>query len=73
MFRNHANDISWSEISAAEWALLRRFQQGSTIQDACDWIEHQEQAIVEEASKNLHRWFQEWVLRQLLTLHCKNP
>lgn len=68
LFRNAVNDIAWSEISPAEFGLLRLFQRGSTISQACEWIERQEPTIVDDASKNLHRWFQEWVVRQWLTL-----
>lgn len=67
MFRNTHNDISWREVSPVEYALLQCFQKGSSISEACDWIEQQSSEIVEEASKNLHLWFQEWVIRQWLT------
>jgi Putative DNA-binding domain len=68
LFRNLSHDIAWSDISAAEFGLLRLFQQGSSVGMACEWLENQEQALVEAASQNLHRWFQAWVVRQWLTL-----
>lgn len=67
VYRNHKNDISWAEISPAEYGLLKLFQKGISIASACDWIEGQEEAVVKDASQNLHRWLQEWVVRQWLT------
>lgn len=69
LYRNHKNDISWAEISLAEYGLLQQFQKGISITCACEWIEEQEEGIVHEASQNLHRWLQEWVVRQWLTLN----
>ncbi len=68
LFRNGKNDISWSEISPAEFAFLQQFKQGNSVSQACDWLEQQEDSLVEEASQNLHLWLKEWVIRQWLTL-----
>lgn len=62
------NNISWNEITPGEYHLLRLFQKGSTIEKACDWLEKQDATLCESALKNLHIWFQEWTMRQWLSL-----
>jgi hypothetical protein len=67
LFRSLSNDVCWSDITPAEFGLLQQFQKGSSINQACEWLEGQEETLVEEASQNLHRWFKEWAVRQWLT------
>ncbi|MGZ3732825.1 MAG: HvfC/BufC N-terminal domain-containing protein [Parachlamydiaceae bacterium] len=68
IFRNTHNHIAWNTISEAEIKLLACFGKGSTINDACDWLEQQETAIFEEAEEHLHVWLQSWIIKQWLTL-----
>jgi hypothetical protein len=67
LLRTPNNDISWKEISNVEYHLLHLFQSGSSIEKACDWLEHQEDALCNSAMENLHLWFQEWTIRKWLT------
>lgn len=66
LFRNRKNDLSWNEISEGEYHLLKKFQTGMTIDNACQWLEEQP-SIYEKAMSNLHLWFQEWTARGWLT------
>ncbi len=67
LFRNHNNHIEWKELAAGEFRLLRLFNKGCSASAACNWLEKRGGAFVEVASKNLHSWFQEWVLQGILT------
>lgn len=68
LYRTFRNDISWNEISHAQFKLLQYFKQGSSIENACNWLESQDEKIFDEASKKLHTWFQDWIVHQWLTL-----
>lgn len=68
LWRNHKNDIAWDDLHPAAFAMLSRLKTGATLDELCDWLEEQEEAIREEASKQLQVWFREWTVRQLLTL-----
>lgn len=68
-YRNQRQDIEWKEISAAEYHLLMFYKKGSTIEEACQFLEnHPDRTISEEASQNLQNWFQEWTVRGWLSL-----
>lgn len=71
LYRNVRNEISWKEISAGEYYLLGFFKQGMTIDEACQWLEKQENDLYEAAMSNLQLWFQEWTQRGWLSL--QNP
>lgn len=66
LYRNVHNNLNWEEISPAAFRLLSLFLEGSTIEQACEWLEQQDEAFYSEATKNLHLWFQEWIFRQWL-------
>ncbi len=68
LYRNAKKDISWKEISLGEYHLLSFFKQGATIENACDWLEKQDDTLCEEATNNLQLWFQEWSQRGWLSL-----
>ena len=68
LFRTSVNDLQWLEAMPAEYALLKLFQEGCTIDDACQWMEDQEDAFYQEAAQNLPGWFQKWIIHRLLTL-----
>ncbi len=63
LYRNHHDDISWKEISMLEYHLLSLFQNGTTIDQACEWLEQQEASLIQDAEENLQKWFQEWTAR----------
>jgi hypothetical protein len=67
VYRNSKSDICWKEISHGEYHLLGLLQQGTTIDHACDWLEHQDTCLFDDATKHLHDWFQEWTARNWLT------
>lgn len=66
--RTPQNETVWSELSEAEFALLNQFKKGSSIENACSWLEEQEASIFEEASENLHLWFKKWASRGWLSI-----
>jgi hypothetical protein len=67
LYRNRNNDLCWNEISEGEYRLLSQFRQGTSIDNACQWLEWQSGTLYEEAHKHLHLWFQEWTARGWLT------
>ncbi|NGX58845.1 MAG: hypothetical protein K940chlam3_01753 [Chlamydiae bacterium] len=66
LYQNASNNMCWKEIHPAEYYLLTLFQKGTTIEQACDSLEEQDQKIVDDAIENLSEWFQKWVIRGLL-------
>lgn len=69
LYRDAYQDIRWKEISAAEYHLLVLYQKGSTVEQACIFLENQtDRTIFDEASNNLQNWFQEWTVRGWLSL-----
>ncbi len=66
--RSATNHIVVDALEPAAFLILQQFRCGATLDDVCDWLEKQEPVISEPASKNLHLWFQEWILKQYLTL-----
>lgn len=67
LHRNFRGDIVRKEISKAEYELLNYFSKGTTIVEACEWLETQESGLAEEAQENLSKWFRSWIVNQLLT------
>lgn len=67
IYRNVSNLLNWKEIPKAEWLLLEKFKPGYTVEEACDWLETQDEQIQNEAAENLHRWLQGWIILQWLT------
>jgi hypothetical protein len=68
LYRSLKNNILGKEISSGEYALLSILKKGSTIESACEFLEQQETSIYEQAVTNLQQWFQDWTIRQWLTL-----
>lgn len=68
LFRNVNKNLAWREITKEEFILLDRFKQGTTILDACAYIEEQEEAIYSTVAANLQKWLQEWSQACWLTL-----
>jgi hypothetical protein len=68
LYRNSKNNIAWREVSQAEFILIERFKSGTTITDACDFLETQDEAIYEEAATHLQKWLQNWAQSGWLTL-----
>lgn len=63
LYRNRRNEISWKEIAEGEFLLLKLFQKGSTIDDACDWLDGQSEELCQEAMQKLQEWFKDWTSR----------
>lgn len=61
VYRSITKNMQWKEISEAQYALLSRFQLGCTLGEACDTLEKQHPETLEEASKYIQQWFQEWM------------
>ncbi len=67
LFRNLHGHTAWNTISSAELKLLSCFIEGSTIEEACDWLEKQDAATFKEAENNLHIWVQGWIIKKWLS------
>ncbi len=67
LFRNPHNDLIFQDITESEFRLLSYFQQGSSISQACQWIEEQKGDLQHAASKNIHTWLQAWAIKKWLT------
>lgn len=68
LYRNIQNNLAWREISKGEFILLQRFKLGSSMAEACDYIESQEASLYDFVAENLQKWLQEWTQAGWLTL-----
>lgn len=71
LYRNINNNMAWREIQKGEYLLLERFKAGSTIADACAFLETQETSVYESAVENLQKWIQEWTQAAWITSHAR--
>lgn len=67
LYRNVNNNMAWREIKKEEFILLEKFKSGTTIADACSYLETQDAAIYNYAAANLQKWLQEWTQAGWLT------
>lgn len=68
VWRDAEKNVVWDELSEAEYLVLNRFQEGNTIERACEWLEKQGKGLCDQAAAHIHFWFQEWTLKHWLTL-----
>lgn len=68
LYRNAENHISWKSLSKSEYLILRLFQQGTSVEHVCTWLESQTPDVIQEATEHLQVWFQEWTRRGWLSL-----
>lgn len=66
--RNHLGNPFWIETSPTEVALLQLFEHGFTIENACEWIQDQDETVVQEAEQHLQPWIQGWITKKWLFL-----
>lgn len=71
LYRNLNNHLAWREVSKGEFILLERFKMGTSITDACEYIESQEDSLHEYIANHLQKWLQEWAQAGWLTLVSK--
>lgn len=67
LYRNQKNEVSWKEISSGEFHLLSFFQKGTSVEQACQWLEQQDTGLQETSMESLSAWFQEWTARGWLS------
>lgn len=70
LFRNKKHGISFKKISQSEYLLLSLFKKGSTLSEACEYMQNQDEKIYQETLAHLQRWLQEWAHAGWLTEHC---
>lgn len=68
LYRNLNNHLAWREIRKEEFLLLERFNRGTTISEACAYIESQEASVYEMVANHLQKWLQEWTQAGWLTV-----
>ncbi len=68
LFRNASYNLSWKELTLGEYVLLQRFKQGSSMNEACEFIETQDPKIYSEVTENLEKWLQQWTQAGWLTM-----
>lgn len=60
LYRNLKNQVKWKELSIGEYCFLVCFSQGMSIQEACEKIQDEEDAVLKEAQELMPLWFREW-------------
>ena len=69
LYRNSKNITAWREVDEGEFLFLERFKTGSSVAEACEYIENQESALYEEVANSLQKWLQAWTQLGWLTLN----
>jgi hypothetical protein len=64
LFRTRENDIGCEPLIGAEYLLLKQFQKGASISEACDSLENHD---FDEQELDIAKWFQKWVARGWLS------
>lgn len=60
LYRTHDLFVAWHEISEQQLSLLRRFQQGGTLDEICSWIEASSERSEGEMGTALQKWLCDW-------------
>lgn len=68
LYRNVNNYLAWRSISLSQYVLLQKFKNGSSLGDACAYVESQDEELYEEVAEHLHQWIQDWMQGGWLTL-----
>lgn len=63
LFRSVKNNVFWKEISKPEYLILNLFNRGCSVEEACTYIENQDESVYKEANEKLQEWFQDWASR----------
>ena len=69
LYRNLNGRLVCKNLSETEWSILHLFEKGSTIDGVCEWIEHESEAVRQEAEQNLQGWFGNWTVMGIFHLH----
>lgn len=64
LYRNKRNYVTVEKISLNQYRFLKQFTKPNSINKACQWLEKQEDSLVEEASANLQSWLQSWIINK---------
>jgi len=64
LYRNSHQSSEVKKVTFAELHFLSQFESAKTIDQACQWLEEQPNAVCEEAAAHLQEWLQSWTLRQ---------
>ncbi len=56
--------VLWEELSLGEWSLLKAFEKGATLAQACESLTGE---LAEEAAPEIAKWFQTWAERGWFT------
>jgi len=67
IYRSLKNQVLWDDLPESEYLLLKRFQQGTSIEESCQWLEQGEKSCLEEAQMHLQEWIQKWTANEWLT------
>lgn len=71
LFRDVNNNVVSDQLTSGEFRVLERFQKGSTIEEAIQWLEKQDKELQRETAEDLHNWVKKWMIKQWLTLEKK--
>lgn len=66
LFRNTDNLIDYERIESAEYHLLKCFEGGSTIDQALEWLETQNEEVNQEVAQHLQHWLEGWIVNEWL-------
>lgn len=55
-------------LGQAEYLILKKIQNRSSIEEICEWLEKQEETIRRPAEEHLQTWFHNWNARHWIVV-----
>lgn len=68
LYRNHHLNTVTKEVSQHEFQILKYLQQGRSIDDVCEWLENQDEKLVNVVSEKLSLWVQGWIVSRWFSI-----
>lgn len=68
VYRSRMNRVKWEELTEEEFRLLSLFEDGSSIEKACEWLSEEGRQYLEKATPQLQEWIQGWIAKELLCI-----
>lgn len=65
IYRQSSGTMMSERLDYAEYIFLNHLKSGMCIEEVCEKIEQQEDALFNDVAQNLERWSQEWLIKNL--------
>jgi len=67
VYRNKFNFVTTAVFTEDEYRLLKLFEAGISIDEACEWLDEQTDPLFAESNDSLQHWFHKWFAEEWLS------